>query len=55
MKKFVTGAAIAALVSTPLFAQQPPAPAEAQAPAAQAAAPEAQAPAAQEAGALTLN
>ena len=60
MKKFVTGAAIAALVSTPLCAQQATAPAApAEASTAQAAAPapaaEAQAPAASESGLLTLN
>ena len=62
MKKFITGAAIAALVATPLYAQQaaaPAQPAEAQAPAAPAAAPAAEAPApapaASESGLLTLN
>ena len=62
MKKLITGAAIAALVSTPLYAQQAAAPAqaaEAQAPAAPAAMPapaaEAPAPAASESGLLTLN
>lgn len=46
MKKFITGAAIAALISTPLYAQEAAAPAQ---PA------EAQASAASESGLLTLN
>jgi hypothetical protein len=46
MKKFITGAAIAALISTPLFAQEAAAPAQAAV---------AQAPAAPEGGLLTLN
>jgi hypothetical protein len=48
MKKFITGAAIAALAAAPLYAQQAPAPAPAQP-------VEAQASAAPEAGLLVLN